>query len=269
MIRFAPCKINLGLHIIEKRADGFHNLETVFYPVPWCDVVEAVPSDTLTFTTSGQQVPGNISDNLCIRAFELMKAKFALPPVALHLHKVLPTGAGLGGGSSDGAHTLRALNDIFSLGLSPADLLPFAAQLGSDCGFFLFDDPMLGTGRGEILSPAAVSLAGYYLVLIKPAIHVATAEAYRGISPRKPTQPLQETLHQPVARWRELLANDFEESVFKKFPEIESIKNKLYEHGAVYACMSGSGATVFGIFESPLDLSGHFPAADYWAGTLH
>jgi 4-diphosphocytidyl-2-C-methyl-D-erythritol kinase len=181
---------------------------------------------------------------------------------------VLPTGAGLGGGSSDGAHVLRALNEVFDLRLSRETLLSFAADLGSDCGFFLFDEPMLGTGRGEILSPVAVSLKGYFLVLIKPAIHVSTAEAYAGVVPKRSAHVLKDVLQAPVGQWRELLVNHFEKSVFEKYPAIEVIKRELYKRGALYAAMSGSGAAVFGIFDAPVALESHFVGAIYWAGEL-
>lgn len=268
MIRFAPCKINLGLHVVEKRPDGYHNLETCFYPVPWCDVVEVVPAAELTFSMSGREVPGPPDTNLCLRAYGLLQKEFSLPPVAIHLHKVVPTGAGLGGGSADGAHTLRALNDVFDLQLSREALLPFAARLGSDCAFFLYDEPMLGTGRGEVLSPLPVSLKDYFLVLVKPELHVSTAEAYAGIVPRQPARELVAVLREPVTTWRNLLMNDFEHTVFQKFPEIAAIKSTLYQQGAVYAAMSGSGAAVFGLFEAPVDVRHHFENSVCWSATL-
>lgn len=268
MIRFAPCKINLGLHVISKRADGYHNLETCFYPVPWYDIVEVIPSQRTQFTISGSTIPGDTTANLCLRAYELLQPVYTLPAVSIHLHKVIPTGAGLGGGSSDGAHVLRALNDLFELNLSQTELCLLAEKLGSDCPFFLFDEPMMGTGRGEILRPAPVSLTGYFLVVVKPPIHVSTAEAYRGIVPKMPAFSLREILAEPVTTWRQRLVNDFEHSVFSKYPELEEIKNNLYDLGACYAAMSGSGSAVFGIFTTPVALHDQFNAATFWAGEL-
>lgn len=269
MIRFAPCKINLGLHVVARRPDGYHNLETCFYPIPWYDVVEALPAPRISFSMSGREVPGPPETNLCLRAYEMLKQQFSLPPVSMHLHKVVPTGAGLGGGSADGAHTLRVLNDVFDLRLSREALLRFAANLGSDCAFFLHDEPMLGSGRGEILSPLALSLKGYFLVLVKPDVHVSTAEAYAGIVPKLPQLELTSTLREPVSTWRDRLVNDFETTVFEKFPQIKTIKTQLYREGALYAAMSGSGAAVFGIFERAVDLRRSFGGFTYWSGPLH
>lgn len=250
MVSFPPCKINLGLHIIRKRDDGFHDLETCFYPVPWTDILEIIPSDILSFTTSGNAIPGNDADNLCLKAYHLLQRDFNLAPVKIHLHKIIPTGAGLGGGSADAAYTIRLLNTVFQLNLSVEKMMAYAAQLGSDCAFFIQDKPMMGTGRGEILQPASLSLKGKYLVLIKPPVHVSTAEAYAGISPAQPAVPLQQLLEtNALTEWKHVIKNDFEESVFKKYPAIADLKNILYKHDAIYACMSGSGASVFGIFD--------------------
>jgi 4-diphosphocytidyl-2-C-methyl-D-erythritol kinase len=267
MVFFPHCKINLGLQIISKREDGYHNLETCFYPVPWCDALEVIKSDQFQFTQSGTAIPGREEDNLCVKAYQLLKKDFDLQPIKLHLHKIIPTGAGLGGGSSDAAFTLRALNAVFNLNLSAAELANYAAMLGSDCSFFVGDSPMLGSGRGEILSDTSVSLKGKYLILVKPDIHVSTAEAYAGIIPKTPPQSIKETLDLPLAEWKGKLTNDFEESVFRKHPQIEAIKNELYNQGARYASMSGSGASVFGIFDSSHDLKNKF-SGDYWAGEL-
>lgn len=268
MVLFPHAKINLGLHVIAKRADGYHDLETCFYPVPWNDILEVIPSADFSFTTSGTEIPGRPADNQCVKAYAVLNAKFNLPPVKIHLHKSIPAGAGLGGGSSNGSFTLRALNEVFHLGLSPIDLRGYAAQLGSDSAFFVEDKPMIGTGRGEILTETSVSLKGYFLVLIKPDIHVSTAEAYSGIQPAAPAKALTSVLQLPAEQWRNNLINDFEQSVFKKYPAIESIKSALYGHGAIYASMSGSGSSVFGIFKSAIDLSEKFPGMHYWAGEL-
>ena len=267
MVVFPHCKINLGLQIVSKREDGYHDIETCFYPVPWCDALEVIKSDQFQFTHSGISIPGREEDNLCVKAYQLLKRDFDLQPINLHLHKVIPTGAGLGGGSSDAAFMLRALNSIFNLGLSDGELRKYASTLGSDCSFFVGDNPMLGSGRGEILSETLVSLKGKHLVLVKPNIHISTAEAYAGVIPKRPDHSINEILAQPIADWKQKLKNDFEESVFKRHPQIEVIKNELYNQGALYSSMSGSGATVFGIFDSKPDLKNKFEG-DYWVGEL-
>jgi 4-diphosphocytidyl-2-C-methyl-D-erythritol kinase len=268
MVAFPPCKINLGLHILYKRTDGYHALETCFYPVPWTDILEVIPSDTLAFSQSGDAIPGDPHDNLCLRAYHLLQKDFTLPPVRIHLHKIIPTGAGLGGGSSDGAYTLRLLNDLFNLNLAPTALAAYAAQLGSDCAFFTQDTPQLGTGRGEILTPVDISLKGRFLVLAKPPIHVSTAEAYAGITPATPATGLTQILAQePLAAWKEKLHNDFEASVFARHPPIQALKENLYRAGALYASMSGSGAAVFGIFDQGVDLA-FDPGVAHWSGVL-
>lgn len=268
MVAFPPCKINLGLRIISKRPDGYHNLETCFYPVPWTDVLEIIRSDSFSFTQSGLPIPGQEADNLCVRAYRMLQEEFQLAPIKMHLHKVLPTGAGLGGGSSDAAYTLRLLNQLFELGLATEQLNDYAAQLGSDCSFFIQDKPMLGSGRGEILSPCPVTLAGLYLVLVKPEVHVSTAEAYEKVKPAKPDQFLTNVLDSPVTSWKNILLNDFEDSVFEKYPIIRKIKSDLYDAGALYASMSGSGASVYGLFKAPVKLKETFAGMTYWAGTV-
>lgn len=269
MVSFPPCKINLGLNILSKRPDGYHDLETCFYPIPWTDILEVIPADRFAFTQTGHPVPGKEADNLCIKAYELLRDKHHLPPVKIHLHKILPMGAGLGGGSSDAAHTLRLLNTVFHLQRSPAQLADYAAQLGSDCAFFTQDQPMLGEGRGEVLSPTTVTLQKKFIVLVKPDIHVSTAEAYAGITPRQPEQSLGTLLsHYPLEAWRDRIKNDFEETVFKKHPTLQSVKEKLYASGALYASMSGSGAALFGIFDKPTNLQASFPDMTVWSGGI-
>lgn len=267
MVCFPPCKINLGLQIINKRTDGYHDLETCFYPVPWTDILEIIKSDVFSFTTSGSAIPGKQEENLCVKAYELLKKDFSLIPVRIHLHKIIPTGAGLGGGSSDAAHTLRLLNAIFELQLSEEKLMSYAAQLGSDCSFFIQDKPMLGTGRGEILREMTDLLRGNYLVMIKPDIHVSTVEAYAGIHPKTPVHSVDFIMEQPLTKWKFLLKNDFEETVFEKFPAIKEIKDMLYSRGAVYASMSGTGSAVFGIFDQEIDL-GEISNDIKWSGLL-
>jgi 4-diphosphocytidyl-2-C-methyl-D-erythritol kinase len=255
MIKFPPCKINLGLHVVEKRNDGFHNIETMFYPLPLTDAIEIVPAtDGITqFTSSGNDIPPDGKNNLCERAYEIVREKYDLPPVKIHLHKNIPTGAGLGGGSSDAAFTLLILNEMFDLELSKKQLLLFATTLGSDCAFFIYNEPCFATGRGEILQPRPLSLHPYHILLVKPDIHVNTAIAYSGITPTKPSVSLNDVFKLSVKSWKDILVNDFEKTVFLKFPEIASIKDKLYSLGADYACMSGSGAAVFGLFERKPD----------------
>lgn len=269
MISFPPCKINLGLNVISKRADGYHNIETCFYPIPWTDILEIVISDNLEFSQSGLAIPGNVNENLCLRAYHILKKNFNLKPVKIHLHKVIPTGAGLGGGSSDAAHALRLLNLIFNLGLTSTQLKSYAAQLGSDCAFFIENKPMMGKERGEILSDVALSLKGKFIVLVKPEVHVSTAEAYAGINPQQADHAVEEVVSRiELSKWRSVLKNDFEDSVFRKHGIIQEIKATLYDQGALYASMSGSGSSVFGIFESPINLVNEFKDCIYWSGSL-
>ena len=269
MVFFPHCKINLGLHVISKRDDGYHTIETCFYPVPWTDMLEIIPAKEFSFTSSGAIIPGKEEDNLCIRAYHLLKTQFNLDPVKIHLHKVIPTGAGLGGGSSDAAFALRLLNSVFDLKLNVQQLRGYASQLGSDCSFFIEDKPMLGSGRGEQLVDLSLSLKGLYLVIVKPDIHVSTTEAYAGVEPQVPHQTLAEVLSQPVMEWKHLLFNDFEKSVFAKYPAVEAIKNELYDQGAIYASMSGSGSAVFGIFRLQTERSHQFNGMHYWADYLN
>ncbi len=255
MVFFPPCKINLGLNIVAMRTDGYHDIETCFYPVPWTDMLEILRSDTLKITLSGISIPGIPDDNICLKAYHLLAKDFDLPPVHIHLHKIVPIGAGLGGGSADGAYTLKILNSLFDLKLNAEQLKVYASQLGSDCAFFIDAVPAMGTGRGEVLTPSTVDLSGKYLVVIKPTIHVSTAEAYAGVKPNVRTIPVQEIIEtMPIDHWQQQLKNDFEKSVFEKYPEIEAIKKSLYNAGAIYASMSGSGSSVFGIFSSEVDL---------------
>ncbi len=256
MVIFPNCKINLGLRILRKRTDGYHDLETVFYPLPWKDVVEVItatgsPKENVQFHASGLTVAGNQSDNLCIKAYNLLKPKFPdLPPIQLYLHKAIPMGAGLGGGSADGAFTLRLLNDKYQLGLSATELIELALQLGSDCPFFILNTPCFATGRGEIMEPVSCNLAGYKILLINPGIHINTGWAFSQLNlSTPPSVSLKEIIQQPVETWKDQLLNDFEKPVFELHPEIRAIKEKMYSNGAVYAAMSGSGSTVFGLFK--------------------
>ncbi|MBW8686773.1 4-(cytidine 5'-diphospho)-2-C-methyl-D-erythritol kinase [Chitinophaga sp. B61] len=249
MIVFPNCKINLGLHVVSKRPDGFHELETVFYPLPLTDALEVISPGSLSFTTSGIAVPGNSADNLCLKAWRLLKQDFAdLPEVDIHLHKHIPIGAGLGGGSSDAAFMLQTLNNRFQLGISKEQLITYAAALGSDCPFFIENKAVYATGRGEIMTPVNLDLSSWSFVLVYPGIHINTGWAFSRITPKVPVLSLRDSIAQPVEQWREIISNDFEAAVFPAHPELAEIKDTLYAAGAVYAAMSGSGSAFVGIF---------------------
>lgn len=270
MVVFPNAKINLGLSVTEKRTDGFHNIETAFYPVPLRDALEIIPAkDGKTeFGFSGPNIPGTVENNLCFKAWELLKNDFHLPEIKFHLHKVIPMGAGLGGGSADGAFTIRLLNQVFNLKLTNGQMQDYARQLGSDCAFFIENKPVFAFGKGDLFEDTRVDLSGFYLILIKPTINVNTAGAYANIVPSRPAISIKEIIRLPVEKWKDLLQNDFETSVFKSYPEIETIKNQLYENGAVYASMSGSGSAVFGIFKTIIELKSLFPDFFCWSGKL-
>lgn len=268
MICFPPCKINLGLHITGKQSDGYHTIETCFYPIPWTDILEIIPADTFAFNCSGYSLPGNPSDNLVVKAFRMLRKDFDLGEVAIHLHKIIPHGAGLGGGSSDAASTLMLLNSIFSLSLSKSAIKNYASRLGSDCAFFIENTAMLGTGRGDVLQKIEVNLKNKFLVVIKPEISISTAEAYAHVAPKTPSISLEKIVGKDISTWKNALVNDFEKSVIEKFPEIGMLKNTLYNHGAEYASMSGSGSAVFAIFNEPVNLARHFSGVGYWARQL-
>lgn len=252
MISFPNCKINLGLYIVDKRADGYHNLETVFYPVKITDALEVVrktDAQTPTLELSGLTVPGSPEDNLCLKAWHLLKLDFPqLPAVSMHLHKVIPMGAGLGGGSSDGAAALQLLNEKFKLGLGDVELTAYALRLGSDCPFFIYNRPAFAEGRGEMLSPVAPDLSQHTIVIVYPGIHISTALAFSGIQPKPATVNLKEAILQPVAAWKDLIFNVFEPVAFRVYPQLEHIKRWLYQQGAIYASMTGTGAAFYGIF---------------------
>jgi 4-diphosphocytidyl-2-C-methyl-D-erythritol kinase len=259
MVVFPNCKINLGLHILTKREDGFHNLETVFYPVGAKDALEIISASNaatgIEFTSSGLTVDGNTNDNICIKAYHLLKKDFTqLPDIKIHLHKAIPMGAGLGGGSADGAFALQLLNKKFNLNISTPALINYAAQLGSDCPFFIINKPCHAKGRGEILEEVSINLSKYKIVLINPGIHVNTGWAFSQLTPALPQKPIQRIIQQPITTWQAELKNDFEKPVFEKHPEIKNIKEVLYSQGALYASISGSGSTVFGIFENNISL---------------
>jgi 4-diphosphocytidyl-2-C-methyl-D-erythritol kinase len=253
MLRFPNAKINIGLFITEKRADGYHNLETVFYPVKPADALELIDHDaqTTTIKLSGLEVAGNNEDNLVWKAWQLLQRDFPsqVRPLHIFLHKVIPMGAGMGGGSSDGAFLLCMLNDHFRLGLSTGKLEAYALQLGSDCPFFIRNQPAFAAGRGELLEPLHLDLSDYTLQIICPQIHVSTAAAFKGIKPARPPFNLKEINSLPVSDWKQHIRNDFEDSVFQLHPVLQEIKESLYAQGALYASMSGTGAALYGIFK--------------------
>ena len=252
MITFPNAKINLGLNIVEKRPDGYHNLETVFYPIPVEDALEVniLNESTQKFCLhqAGLEIAGEAENNLVVKAYKLLDERFNLPPVDIHLFKHIPSGAGLGGGSSDAAYMLKLLNEKFNLKLSDENLEEYAARLGADCAFFIRNTPTYAEGIGNIFSPISLSLKGYQIVLVKPDIFVSTRDAFAQIKPHRQEIPLKEVIKQPIEEWKERMVNDFEESVFPQFPAIKEIKEKLYEAGAIYAAMTGSGSSVFGLF---------------------
>ncbi|MFT3705693.1 MAG: 4-(cytidine 5'-diphospho)-2-C-methyl-D-erythritol kinase [Agriterribacter sp.] len=255
MVLFPNCKINIGLHITSKREDGFHNIETVFYPVSWCDVLEIIEkagnAGVDSLHTTGLKVPGNDADNICIKALQLLRNHFpSIPSVDIHLHKTIPSGAGLGGGSADGAFALRLLNEKFSLGLSTEQLVKYAIQLGSDCPFFIENKPCYATGRGEVMERVALDLSGYGIMLVNPGVHINTGWAFSKITPAASSIPLTQLIHQPIQTWKTAIRNDFEKAVFQQYPEIGNIKETMYAHGALYSSMTGSGSTVYGFFPS-------------------
>lgn len=249
MVQFANAKINIGLQVLSRREDGYHHLETVFYPIPLYDVVEVVPAERLKFFPSGLAIPGNPADNLCLKAYRLLADEFDLPPVAIHLHKTIPMGAGLGGGSSDATAVLKALNLLFSLHLDNSALESYAAKLGADCAFFVRNRPVFATGIGTEFKEINLNLSGYSLLLLKPDLHISTAEAYAGVTPRAVGHGLEVAISQPPFTWKDHISNDFEQAVFQKHPGLERLKATLYDLGAEYAAMSGSGSTIYGLFK--------------------
>ncbi|NDV65887.1 4-(cytidine 5'-diphospho)-2-C-methyl-D-erythritol kinase [Bacteroides sp. 224] len=259
MITFPNAKINLGLNITEKRPDGYHNLETIFYPIPWEDALEINPlscsnKEKIILHQSGITIEGNPDDNLIAKAYHLLDKDFGLPSIETYIHKHIPTGAGLGGGSSDAAFMLKLLNEQFQLSISDEKLEEYAAILGADCAFFIKNKPTYAEGIGNVFSPISLSLKGYHLFVIKPDVFISTRDAFAAIKPHKPAHSLKKVITRPVSEWKNLMINDFEESVFPKFPLIAEIKETLYNQGAIYASMSGSGSSVYGIFSEEVHI---------------
>ena len=266
MIDFPNCKINLGLNILRKRTDGYHDLETVFYPLALHDTLEIIENKEpvkhtgMPFTTSGISVPGVVTSNICVKAYKLLRKKFPkLPLIKMHLHKAVPLGAGLGGGSADAAFVLKILNKLFDLKLNVPELMELADELGSDCSFFILNKPCFATGRGEILEEISLNLSEYKIAVVNPGIHVTTGDVFSKIKPVIPEKSIKEIINLPVKKWKAELQNDFEKVIFKQYREIVDIKDSLYSDGAIYASMTGSGSTVYGIFKKDHRLQIKFP----------
>jgi 4-diphosphocytidyl-2-C-methyl-D-erythritol kinase len=275
MISFPNAKINLGLHVTGKRQDGYHNIETVFYPLGLSDILEVTPSSDArghyTFLNTGTIIEGEPSDNLCIRAWNELNKIRPLPGVSIHLHKIIPSGAGLGGGSSNAVYVLRALNDLFQLGLQASELELIAGGIGSDCPFFMHNKPLFATGRGEIFEPAEIDLKGLRIVIVHAGIHIDTARAYREIALSEHAASLKDLIYTDPYRWQGKVVNDFEQVVFSGYPEIRYLKEQLLASGAFYSSMTGSGSAVYGLFDYEADIKTikrKFPGLFLWDGLL-
>lgn len=277
MITYPNAKINIGLNIVSKRPDGYHNLETVFYPIPLCDTLSletlsTTESDTAPylFNIEGTPVDCPPEKNLVIKAYRLLQSEYSLPAVQIQMRKDIPFGAGLGGGSSDAAFMLKMLNEHFSLGLTTERLEELAARLGADCAFFIQNRPTMAEGIGNIFTPVTLSLKGYTLVLVKPEIHISTQEAYAQVHPHEPEHRVYDAIRRPIETWKDTIVNDFEESLFPNHPELARIKQELYRQGAIYASMSGSGSSIYGIFPSvPQNIADLFRPHFCWTSKLH
>lgn len=271
MICFPNAKINLGLNIVSRREDGYHNLETIFYPVPIKDALEIIVREEQAddiLIEEGIKIDADSNDNLVIKALGQMRSKYNFPSLEVHLLKKIPFGAGLGGGSADASFMLRLINDKFNLGASNEELASIAVRLGADCSFFIYNRPVFASGIGEIFEDIELSLSGYYFVLVKPDIYVSTKDAFGQIIPARPKISLKEIARMSIKEWDSLMINDFERSVFHKYPQIGKLKDQLYQNGAIYASMSGSGSSVYGIFEYEVNLKDNFSDYYYWSGWL-
>jgi len=275
MICFPNAKINIGLHVLEKQKDGFHAIESLFLPIQLNDILEVVPQPQLkekwVLYQSGLCIAGSEKENLVVRAYELLDKEFSLPPVSLYLHKVIPMGAGLGGGSANGAFTLTCINQLFNLGLLQTQLESYAAQLGSDCPFFIQNSPAFVSGRGDCLEPILNDKGiTYFIVVVNPGYHVSTKKAYSQVVPNSQNRgAIERIISQPLKEWVTGLSNDFESCVFDEFPEVKRIKEGLYNEGALFASMTGSGSSVYGIFKHKKELKPLFPKSYYWSGYIH
>lgn len=273
MLSFPNAKINIGLKVLEKRSDGYHNIETVFCPIGLCDILEFVVApatfaDSVQLAITGGSVTGSAKDNLCVKAYQLLKKDFQLPPLLIHLHKIIPVGAGLGGGSSDAAFMLKGLNNYFQLGISEDRLCDYASELGSDCAFFIKNRPLIGYKRGNLFKEIDFLPKELEIIVVNPGIYINTAEAYSAIVPAGSGKSLKELIKLPIKDWQQFITNEFESFVFQKYPAISRLKHQLYEHGAVYASLSGSGSSVYGLFYQAPDLEGSFEGYFHWKGSL-
>jgi 4-diphosphocytidyl-2-C-methyl-D-erythritol kinase len=266
MICFPNAKINVSLFVTDKRDDGFHNIETLFYPVPLCDALEIFPSEKLSISQSGSLLPSEPEDNLVVKAYKEMLKKYDFPPVDIFLKKAIPMGAGLGGGSADAAFMLKLINQLYVLEASNEELEELASFIGADCPFFIQNKPVVAGGKGNIFTPSDVSLKGYIIYVVKPPVEVSTKEAYSMIKPAKPSFDIEKLSSLPVSEWKNVLKNDFETVIFEKYPVIKEIKDILYEEGAEFASMSGSGSAVYGLFKKKMSI--YFPQCFVWKGTL-
>lgn len=272
MICFPNAKLNLGLNIVEKLNDGYHSIQSVFYPVGLMDALEVVENkeasaERIVMTTSGIEIPGNVNQNLCYKAYHLISKDYSLPNVKVHLHKHIPIGAGLGGGSSDGAFFIRLLSDTFQLNLSWGEMHNYARQLGSDCSFFITNKPVFAEGKGDQYERIELNLDGYHIALVCPSVHINTAKAYSGVTPKPAVRSIEkDILTVPIEQWKDCIHNDFEDSIFPQFLLVKDIKEKLYNNGALYASMSGSGSSVYGIFKNETRLKEFFTDCFVWEG---
>ena len=272
MICFPNAKINIGLNIVSKRADTYHNLETVFYPIPLTDILEFVAEKNISETiiqVSGSNLNISSKENICIKAYNLLSENYSLPPIEMYLHKIIPSGAGLGGGSADAAFLLKELNSYFSLSISNDKLLEYAAQLGADCPFFIENKAVFASGTGSVFENITLDLSAYYIVVVKPEFSISTAQAFKNITPKTPVVSIKELIKMPVSEWKTNIVNDFEDALFPLHPELLEIKNTLYNLGALYASMSGSGSALYGIFKEKIDISQHFKNVFYWHEKLN
>ncbi|SFQ60979.1 4-(cytidine 5'-diphospho)-2-C-methyl-D-erythritol kinase [Hymenobacter arizonensis] len=274
MLVFPNAKLNLGLYVTERRPDGFHNVESVFLPLPWTDALEILPAPAgqpTSITLTGRPIPGNPATNLCVRAYELLQADFPqLPPAQIYLHKIVPIGAGLGGGSADAAFALKATNELFSLGISVETLESYARQLGSDCAFFIQNKPVLAMERGDVFQEIDLNLTGTGCLVVYPNLHISTPEAFARITPQAPAHALRAALAQPLETWRDTVSNDFEKSLAPAYPVLAEIKQQLYAAGAAYASLSGSGSAVYGLWPASVAVPHLEWPATYtvWHGVL-
>ncbi|MGP8215289.1 MAG: 4-(cytidine 5'-diphospho)-2-C-methyl-D-erythritol kinase [Bacteroidia bacterium] len=273
MICFPNAKINIGLRILEKRADGYHNIESIFYPIGWSDALELIPVDgygKIELNLSGIPVPGRRNDdNLCVKLYKLLLKKYKLPSVKVWLHKAIPIGAGLGGGSSDAAHFVKMLNNLFDLKLSNEEMKSYVATLGSDCVFFIENIPVLASGRGEVTEAIKLDLGSYFIAIVYPEIPISTPFAYGLVSPKQRNDSLKAAiLSKKPGEWENSVSNDFEKPLFEKYPLIEEVKNTIYKEGALYTSLTGSGSAVYGIFDKKVDIATKFPDFKTWSGEL-